>query len=138
MKFPKNVNNKRCAPKIKFFYEIFFQKYSDIFWHRKLTLKVRILPFSTTFTQLTARIKNFLRGWWLILSLYEGLLECATVCVKSEVILIHIYGSVIHSWNISHQLDCPKQARKIKDQSWSPWNFQHALLCIYRTIRVYD
>ena len=51
-------------------------------------MKVRILPFLTTFTQLTARLKNFLRGWLLVLSLKEGLVECATVCVKSEVILM--------------------------------------------------
>ena len=41
----------------------------------------------TTFTQLTARLKNILRGWLLVLGLKEGLLECATVCVKSEIIL---------------------------------------------------
>jgi hypothetical protein len=52
-----------------------------------LTLKVRILPFLTTFTQLTARLKNFIRSWLLVLGLKEGLVECATVCVKSEVIL---------------------------------------------------
>ena len=43
--------------------------------------------FLTTFTQLTARLKNFLRGWWLALGIKEGLVECGTVCVKSEVIL---------------------------------------------------
>ena len=43
-----------------------------------------------TFTQLTARLKNFLRGWRLILGLQEGLVECATVCVKSEVMLNNI------------------------------------------------
>ena len=42
-----------------------------------------------TFTQLTARLKNFLRGWLLVLDLKESLVECATVCVKSEVILMH-------------------------------------------------
>ena len=52
-----------------------------------MTLKVRILPFLTTFTQLTTRLKNYLRGWLLVLDLKEGLVECATVCVKSEVIL---------------------------------------------------
>ncbi len=26
-------------------------------------------------------------GWWLTLGLKEGLVECATVCIKSEVIL---------------------------------------------------
>ena len=43
-----------------------------------------------TFTQLNARLKNFLRGWLLVLSLKEGLVECATVCVKSEVILMKV------------------------------------------------
>ena len=41
----------------------------------------------TTFAQLSARLKNFLRGWLLVLGLKEGLVECATVCVKSVVIL---------------------------------------------------
>ena len=41
-----------------------------------------------TFAQLSARLKNFLRGWLLVLGLKEGLVECATVCVKSEVILL--------------------------------------------------
>ena len=45
----------------------------------------------TTFVQLSARLKNFLRGWLLVLGLKEGLVECATVCVKSVVILLHIY-----------------------------------------------
>jgi hypothetical protein len=53
-------------------------------------LKVRILPFLTTFTQLTERLKNFLRSWLLVLSLKEGLVDCATVCVKSEVILMRL------------------------------------------------
>jgi len=52
-----------------------------------LTLKVRILAFSMTFTQLTARINNFLVGWLLFWGLKEGLVECAIVCVKSWVIL---------------------------------------------------
>jgi hypothetical protein len=43
----------------------------------------------TTFAQLSARLKNFLRGWLLVLGLKEGLVECATVCVKSVVILLN-------------------------------------------------
>ena len=75
----------------------FFFKDSDHFWHRKLTLKVRILQFLNTFTQLTDRLKNFLMGWLLVLGLKERLLECATVCVKSEVILIHkLNNSTLH------------------------------------------
>ena len=58
-----------------------------------IILKVRILPYLTTFTQLTARLKNFLRGWLLILGLKEGLVECAKVCVKSEVIL-YVRGAI--------------------------------------------
>ena len=50
-------------------------------------LNVRILQFLTTFTQLTTRLRNFLMGWLLVLGLKKGLVECATVCVKSEVIL---------------------------------------------------
>ena len=57
---------------------------------RKLTLKVRILQFLTIVTQLTAGLKNFLSRWLLVLDLKEGLIECATVCVKSEVILMNI------------------------------------------------
>ena len=63
-----------------------------------------------------SKLKNFLRGWLLILGLYEGLVECATVCVKSEVILMWVgaergereklislvhFSGVIH--NSSHQ-----------------------------------
>ena len=69
-----------------------------------MTLKVRILQFLTTFTQLTARLENFLRGWLLVLGLKEGLVECATVCIKSEVILaqcldpyIIVFTSHIHT-----------------------------------------
>ena len=40
-----------------------------------------------TFTQLTALLKNFIRDWLLVLDLNEGLVEYATVCIKSEVIL---------------------------------------------------
>ena len=41
----------------------------------------------TTFTQLNGSLKSFLKGWLLVLGLKEGLLERATVYVKSEVIL---------------------------------------------------
>ena len=44
-------------------------------------LDVNILPFLTTFTQVTARLKNFLVGWLLIIGLKECLVECVTVCV---------------------------------------------------------
>ena len=46
---------------------------------------------------MTARLKNFLRDWLSVLGLKEGLVECATVCVKSEVILVCRYDK----WNVS-------------------------------------
>ena len=54
-----------------------------------MTLNVRILPFLTTFVQLSARLKNFLGGWLLVLGIKEGLVGCATMCVKSVVILLY-------------------------------------------------
>ena len=45
-------------------------------------MKVRILQILTTFFQLTARLKNFLMRWLLVLGLKECLVECATVCIK--------------------------------------------------------
>ena len=63
----------------------------DIFWNLQFlnhfTLQNDVQSF-TTFSQLTARLKNFLRGWLLVLGLKECLVECATLCIKSEVILI--------------------------------------------------
>jgi hypothetical protein len=53
-------------------------------------LKVRILPFLTTFAIPSARLKSFLGGWLLVLGIKEGLVKCAKVCVKSGVILLHV------------------------------------------------
>ena len=68
-----------------------------------MTLKVRYLPFLTTFTQLTARLKNFLFNR-LVVSLEprveEGLVECATLCVKSEVILLSRHYSQ-NEWTLN-------------------------------------
>ena len=43
----KNVNNKKFAPKLVFFYKKKVEKDSDDFWHRKLTLKVKFWHFLT-------------------------------------------------------------------------------------------
>ena len=67
--------------------KFFFRNIRIFFDIENLTLKVRILPFLTTFAQLSERLKNFLRAWLLVLGIKEGLVECATVCVKSVVIL---------------------------------------------------
>ena len=46
-----------------------------------------------TFTQLNARLKNILMGWLLLLGLKECMVECVTLCVKSEVMLIWAYAA---------------------------------------------
>ena len=58
----------------------------------------------TTFAQLSARLKNFLRGWLLVLGLKKGLVECATVCVKSVVILMS-HSHIACSWINSVKLE---------------------------------
>ena len=50
-----------------------------------------------TFTQTTARLKKFLRGWLLVFGLKECLVECATVCIESVVILLCFCHSVLNS-----------------------------------------
>ena len=94
MKFSKNFNNKKCAPKIIFFNEFFFLERFGYF----LTLKVRILPFLTTFAQLSARLKTFLGSWLLVLGIKKGLVKCATVCVKSVVILPLMCAQSLALW----------------------------------------
>ena len=87
LKFPKSVNNKRCTPKIKFFNEKKFRKIWIIFEIENWLWKSEFCHFWTTFTQLIARLKNFLRGWLLVLGLKGSLEKCETVCVKSEDML---------------------------------------------------
>ena len=52
------------------------------------TLLTHTVAHSTTNDQPPKKILSFLRGWLLVLGLKEGFVECATVCVKSVVILI--------------------------------------------------
>ena len=49
------------------------------------------LPCLPTFTQPTKRLKNFLMSGLLILGLKESVVECATMWVKSEVILDYLF-----------------------------------------------
>ena len=57
----------------------------------------------TTFTQVTARLKEFLKGRLLVLGLKEGLVESATVCVNSWVILTGTTG--INNANNVHNVN---------------------------------
>ena len=50
----------------------------------------------TTFTQLTTRLKTFLRDWLLILGLKEGLVDCATVQLQCGL-WSNLYSSLLES-----------------------------------------
>ena len=66
----KNVNNKKCAPKLIFFNEKKIEKDSDNFWYRKLTLKVGRLGdfalFDTSPLVQFSKFKNFLWVCWFL------------------------------------------------------------------------
>ena len=66
----KNVNNKKCAPKLIFFYEKKIEKDSDNFWYRKLTLKVKRLGdfalFDTSPLIQFSKFNNFLWVCWFL------------------------------------------------------------------------
>ena len=47
MVLSKNVNNKKCAPKLVIFNKKEIEKDSDDFWHKKLTLKAKFWPLLT-------------------------------------------------------------------------------------------
>ena len=53
----------------------------------RATCKVYLKSAPDQTRQDQTRPKNFLMGWLLVLGLKEGMVECATVCVKSWVIL---------------------------------------------------
>ena len=66
----KNVNNKKCAPKLIFFNEKKIEKDSDNFWYRKLTLKVKRLGdfalFHTSPLSQFSKFNNFLWVCWFL------------------------------------------------------------------------
>ena len=70
MMLSKNVNNKKCAPKLIFFNEKKIEKDSDNFWYRKLTLKVGRLGdfalFDTSPLVQFSKFKNFLWVCWFL------------------------------------------------------------------------
>jgi hypothetical protein len=76
----KNVNNKKCAPKLIFFNEKKFRKIRIIFDSQNFAIL-------DNFYSSDRKTLKVLRGWVMVLNIKEGLVECATVCVKSEVIL---------------------------------------------------
>ena len=76
------------------------------------------------FLQVCCNLKNFLRGWLLVLGLKEGLVKCATVCVKSGVMLMKLQqpkkdNMAFASKTLIKPLSCPYF--KVPTQSRSQW-----------------
>ena len=86
LKFSKSVDNKKSAAKMIIPTKKKLERFGS-FLTLKIDFESQNFAILTASTQLTARLKNLLRGWLLILGLKEGLVECVTVCVKSQVIL---------------------------------------------------
>ena len=99
------VNNDPNLSKFLYHWRMSFDEYTFWYWHFLTTSYLN--KFLTTFTQLTARIKNFLMDWLMVLGLNEGLAECATLCLKSWVILTcsRVYGtSWVDRWQLTWHL----------------------------------
>ena len=59
----------------------------------------KVMESFKIFAQVNSRLMEFLMGWLLVLGQKECLVECATVCVKSEVtlILLHIRKKAVQN-----------------------------------------
>ena len=63
----KNVNNKKCAPKLIFFNEKKIEKDSDDSWHRKLPLKVKVMALFDGLQLIqNSKFDNFLWVCWFL------------------------------------------------------------------------
>ena len=82
----------------------------------------------TTFTQLTARLTNFLIDWLLVFGLEEGLVECATLCIKSWVILMLPIVNCSTSMSLSSSMLLLKNVRQKQIMSNHLSNLLHTLI----------
>ena len=65
LKLSKNLFYKKCGPKLIFFNEIFFLKNSNVFGHRKMTLKVKFRHYLTTYVNICkSQIKKLFFFYW--------------------------------------------------------------------------
>ena len=56
-----HVNNNKCAPNLVFFNEKKIEKDSDDFWHRELTLKIKLWHF----------LRNKMQQFWFPMLIFE-------------------------------------------------------------------
>ena len=62
------------------------------------------LEISMIFVQPSSRLMYFLMGWLLVLGLKDCLVKCATVCVRSMVILTYPYPKGEHMGAVGAQI----------------------------------
>ena len=71
---------------------------------------------SMIFVQLSSRLVEFLMEWLLVLGLKECLVDCATVCIKSVVILrMHVYFINILMFLLNDQVELSEQGLFLKN-----------------------
>ena len=126
MKFSKNVNNKKFAPKLIFFNEKKIVKDSDSFWYRKLTLKVKRLGdfalFDTFPLSQFSKFKNFL---WVCCFLGKNLSNFVTSIWKLHNPYWHnIALWTILIWSKQHYFQKLKCARPQNLRQMSTRNFR--------------
>ena len=111
----KNVNNKKCAPKLIFFNEKKIEKDLDNFWYRKLTLNVkRLVDFALFDTSPLTQFSKFNNFLWLCWFLGKNISNFA------PPIWISTTRIAITSTNIFHcairlQFECGKW--------FTPWKY---------------
>ena len=97
MKFSKNVNNKKHAPKLIFFNEKKIEKDSDNFWRRKLTLKVRNHHFLITWFKAEVELTKNL--------FYEKVLFFHSINLPFDVQvaekILNVIYYIIFSWSFA-------------------------------------
>ena len=108
----KNVNNKKCAPKLIFFNEKKIEKDSDNFWYRKLTLKVKRLGdfalFDTSPLTQFSKFNNFLWVCWFLGKNLSNFVPPVwklhnPYCHIDHIVVFHglsafTYSFINHSW----------------------------------------
>ena len=94
MKLSKNVNNKKCAPNWYCSLKKIFRKFWLIFDLKKWLWKSDFCNFWQLLCKCTHDL-IFLLGWLLALSIKEGPVKCATVCVNFVLFT---------TWHTTHML----------------------------------
>ena len=108
----KITKNKKCAPKLIFFNEIFFYKDSDDFWRWKLTLKIRFWHFLTAiFGHLRSLVKKSKAFLWSVQSYLQSemflsnsvdMMKNLPLYTRSNIAVITIEvtsGTMITTWS---------------------------------------